>query len=213
MVYEFGDREWEEYGATGDFIALGLVGKPKGIKRILQERGLWRNDLKKQCGKKKKTGKSDRRSNFEERIFVETMEQYEARVADRCEVGKGCCALRILEAEDDFRNEVSLLETVIRAAGHDVIFYPKFHCELNYIEYYWAALKRYTREHCKYSFPELEKTVLEAMGSVDIKTIRRFADRSKRWLMAYINGLTEEQRAYAEKQYKSHRREDRKIFV
>jgi len=56
MVYEFGDREWEEYGATGGFIALGLVGKPKGIKRILQERGLWRNDLKKQCGKKKKAG-------------------------------------------------------------------------------------------------------------------------------------------------------------
>ena len=62
--------------------------------------------MKKQCGKKKKTGKSDRRSNFEERIFFETMEQYEARIADRCEVGKGCCALRILEAEDDFRNEV-----------------------------------------------------------------------------------------------------------
>ena len=108
--------------------------------------------MKKQCGKKKKTGKSDRRSNFEERIFFETMEQYEARIADRCEVGKGCCALRILEAEDDFRNEVSLLETVIRAAGHDVIFYPKFHCELNYIEYYWAALKRYTRANCRYSF-------------------------------------------------------------
>ena len=48
------------------------------------------------------------------------MEQYEARVAGRCEVGKGCCALRILKAEDDFRNDV------IRAAGHDVILYPSF---------------------------------------------------------------------------------------
>ena len=52
-----------------------------------------------------------------------------------------CCALRILEAQDDFANEVSLLETLIQQSGHGVIFYPKFHCELNYIEYYWAVLK------------------------------------------------------------------------
>ena len=57
MVYELGDREWEEYGAIGDFIASGLVGKPKGIKRILQERVLWRNDLKKRCGQKEKDWK------------------------------------------------------------------------------------------------------------------------------------------------------------
>jgi hypothetical protein len=107
--------------------------------------------------------------------------------------------LRILEAELDFRTEKSMLEHVIVQAGHEVIFYPKFHCELNYIEYYWAAVKRYTRENCRYSFTELEKTVLEGLNVVDIKTIRRFADRSKRWLMAYINGLSEEQRAYAEK--------------
>jgi hypothetical protein len=121
--------------------------------------------------------------------------------------------LRILEAELDFRTEKSMLEHVIVQAGHEVIFYPKFHCELNYIEYYWAAVKRYTRENCNYSFTELEKTVLEGLNAVDIKTIRRFADRSKRWLMAYINGLSAEQRAYAEKEYKSHRREYRQIFV
>ena len=91
------------------------------------------------------------------------MEQYQARVADRC---KDCCALRILEAQDDFRGEVSLLETTILQAGHEVIFYPKFHCELNYIEFYWAALKRYTRYNCKYSFPELESTVREGIGDI-----------------------------------------------
>ena len=58
------------------------------------------------------------------------MEQYEARIADRCEVGKGCCTLQILEA-DDIRNEISLLETIIQAAGHEAIFNLKFHCELN----------------------------------------------------------------------------------
>ncbi|KAA8905878.1 hypothetical protein FN846DRAFT_919271 [Sphaerosporella brunnea] len=62
------------------------------------------------------------------------------------------------------KNEVSLLETIIREAGHEVIFCPKFHRELNYIEYYWAELKRYTRANCKYSFAELEKNGDESYG-------------------------------------------------
>jgi len=86
-----------------------------------------------------------------------------------------------------------MLETVILQAGHEVLFYPKFHCELNYIEYYWAALKRYTREHIL-----REKIVL-------ILKQMAFEDRSKRWPMAYINELTEEQRACAEKENKSNR--------
>ena len=181
---------------------------------------LWRDNLKKQCGRKKK-GEVEINLNtslgasgsFTQAGAAETMEQYEARIADRCEVGKGYCALRILEAEEDFRNEISLLETIIQAAGHEVIFYPKFHCELNYIEYYWAALKRYTRDNCQYSFAELEPTVLRAMDSIEVKTIRRFAMRSKRWMIAYMDGLSEAQRAFAEKQYKSHRRETWDIFV
>ena len=205
MVFQEGDKEW----GTDIPISRELIGQAKGMKRVLQERGLWREGLKKQCGRPKK----ERSSNFEERLFQETLEQYEARIADRCQLGKNCCALRILEDQDDFRNEISLLETIIQQSGHEVIFYPKFHCELNYIEYYWAALKRYTRENCKYSFLELEQTVLEAMDSVSLKTIRRFAMRSKRWMWAYMNGLTEEQRNFAERAYVSHRRETRHIFV
>jgi hypothetical protein len=208
MVFKDDDKEW----GSDKPILKELIGKAKGMKRVLQERGLWREGLKKQCGREKKKG-AKKRSNFEERVFQETMEQYQARVADRCEVGKDCCALRILEGQDDFKNEVSLLETVIRQAGHEVIFYPKFHCELNYIEYYWAELKRYTRANCKYTFAELEKTVMEAMDSVDLKTIRRFAMRSKRWMLAYMNGLTEEERSFAEMTYQSHRRLTRKIFL
>ena len=51
------------------------------------------------------------------------------------------------------------------------------------------------------------------MNSVELKTIRRFADRNKRYVMAYINGLTMEQREFSEKQYKSHRRAIRDTFV
>ena len=95
----------------------------------------------------------------------------------------------------------------------DRLFEEEFHCELNYIEYYWGAVKQYTRANCQYSFPELEKILFVALDSVELKTIRRFAARSKRWMMAYINGLTVGQREYAEKQCKPHRRADRDVFV
>jgi len=208
MVFQRGDIVWE----TNEPIPEGLIGKPKGMKRILQERSLWTAGLKKQCHRKKKD-KGSHTLGFGDRLFEETIQEYEARTADCCETGKGCCALRILEVQTDFQEEKSMLETIIVEAGHEVIFYPKFHCELNYIEYYWAYLTRYARTNCRYSFSELEKTVISAMNSVELKTIRRFADRSKRWVMAYINGLTMEQREFSEKQYKSHRRAMWDTFV
>ena len=45
-----------------------------------------------------------------------------------------CCMARLLSKQEDFRNQISMLETVIREAGHECIFLPKFHCELNPIE-------------------------------------------------------------------------------
>ena len=91
---------------------------------------------------------------------------------------------------------------------------PSFNdCELNYIEYYWGALKRHTRENCKYSFAELETTIFDAMESITLRMIRQFAGGSKRWMVSYINGLIEEQRNYTEKVYKSHRHVYRPVFV
>ena len=40
----------------------------------------------------------------------------------------------ILSKQDDFANQISVLESVIREAGHECIFLSKFHCELNPIE-------------------------------------------------------------------------------
>jgi hypothetical protein len=45
-----------------------------------------------------------------------------------------CCMARLLSQQDDFMNQVSMLETLIKEAGHECIFLPKFHCELNPIE-------------------------------------------------------------------------------
>lgn len=59
-------------------------------------------------------------------------------------------AQRILEAVPDCFGEKSLRETLVDEAGNEVNFNPKFHCELNCIEYYCAALKRYIRKNCSY---------------------------------------------------------------
>jgi len=39
-----------------------------------------------------------------------------------------------LSKQDDFVNQLLMLETVIKEAGHKCVFLPKFHCKLNPIE-------------------------------------------------------------------------------
>jgi hypothetical protein len=41
---------------------------------------------------------------------------------------------RLLSQQEDFANQPSMLETLIRKAGHECIFLPNFHCELNPIK-------------------------------------------------------------------------------
>ena len=53
-----------------------------------------------------------------------------------------CCARRILECQPDFKSQRSLVQEVIEDAGHLCIFLPKFHCELNPIEFFWGAVKQ-----------------------------------------------------------------------
>jgi hypothetical protein len=102
-----------------------------------------------------------------------------------------------MESQPDFLAEKSLLDIEITKRGHECLFYPKFHCELNYyIELFWGAVKRYTREHCNYSFRELEETVQDGLESVSLHTIRRFANRSRKWIDSYINGLSEKQKEF-----------------
>ena len=61
---------------------------------------------------------------------------------------ENCCMACLLSKQDDFVNQISMLETVITEAGHKCLFLPKFHCELNPIEmvchllnlFYWCYL-------------------------------------------------------------------------
>ena len=54
----------------------------------------------------------------------------------------GCCMARLLSQQDDFKNQESMLETLIKKAGHKCLFLLKFHCELNPIEMVRIHLKK-----------------------------------------------------------------------
>src|SRR5215813_629381 len=99
----------------------------KGMRKVLEERQLWRDGLLKECPKRQHT--SDH-----------------------------CCAVNILSSQPDFANQKTLLEEIVTAAGHQIIFYPKFHCEFNFIEQFWGAAKLYTRRNSDYTWEGLKKT-------------------------------------------------------
>lgn len=98
-------------GSNPDPSKCGLVqkmttsqGQPKGLKTVLEERGFDVQGLRAKC-------------------------------APVCPFeSTGCCMARLLSQQDDFRNQISMLEQLIKDVGHECIFLPKFHCELNPIE-------------------------------------------------------------------------------
>ena len=77
--------------------------------------------------------------------------------------------------EPDFLAQKGAIEELIENAGHKCIFSPKFHCELNFIERYWGASKRYARKNCDYSWSGLQKVVPESLDSIPLIMIRKFA--------------------------------------
>ena len=79
-------------------------GCQKGLQRVLEERGFKVSHLRAKC-------------------------------SPVCPIeNQNCCMARLMSQQEDFKNQPSMLETLIRKAGHECIFLPKFHCELNPIE-------------------------------------------------------------------------------
>ena len=133
--------------------------QPEGMKQVLLEHGLWAEGLHMKC-------------------------------RDKCTGGSsGCCAKRILELQPDFMGHCSLIQEVIKEAGHLCIFLPKFHCELNFIKYFWGAMKRYLQENCDYTFTTLQENLPKALESVSVETIRKWEHRMRRWVDAYDGGM------------------------
>jgi len=85
---------------------------PKGLRMILEERGLWRARLRLQCCKEN------------------------GNLKKQCLSVGTCCARALMANERDFKAQPSRLEEEVEFVGHQVHFFPKYHCKLNFIEYY-----------------------------------------------------------------------------
>ncbi|KAF7372520.1 hypothetical protein MVEN_00113900 [Mycena venus] len=93
-----------------------------------------------------------------------------------------CCCRRVLYNQPDFATERSLLEKC------------------------WGASKRVYRLNPVSSKEEdLERNVIQALDSVSLVVMRRYANRSLRFLDAYRRGLNGRWAAYVAKEYRGHR--------
>ncbi|KAF9441759.1 hypothetical protein P691DRAFT_779685 [Macrolepiota fuliginosa MF-IS2] len=156
-----------------------LAGQFKGMVRILQERGYDMTGRKAQCGKK---------------------------FGDCPEGATQCCCQRTLYNEPDFADVVSALEEDCTARGFSILFLPKFHCELNFIEQCWGHVKRRYRTLPPSSREDtLQKTVIMALDEIPLLTMRRFSTRACRFMDAYRRGLNGRQAAWVARKFRGHR--------
>ncbi|KAG0639114.1 hypothetical protein HOY80DRAFT_1045975 [Tuber brumale] len=92
-------------------------GTPKGLKSVLTERGLWPSTggpFLTQCSIKTPAGNTTPNP--------------------QCLKGGSCCARALGAAQPDFKAQKGELQEAIEAAGHRGLFYPAFHCEINFID-------------------------------------------------------------------------------
>ncbi|KAG2109984.1 uncharacterized protein F5147DRAFT_745423 [Suillus discolor] len=100
-----------------------------------------------------------------------------------------CCCRRILFCQPDFVSHKSQLEEYITSCGHIFDFYPKFHCELNFIEQYWGAVKfRYRSSQWTCDMEQMECNVI-----------------ASHFISAYSQGLTGAQAVWVNRKYHGHR--------
>ena len=104
-----------------------------------------------------------------------------------------CCQRRVLYNEPDFAEQESALEMLCHSRGFEVLFLPKFHCELNFIEQCWGHSKRAYRQYPPTSKEDdLEKNLLSAVESVPLEIMRRYdlSDLSSDFKLNLIDNKT-----------------------
>jgi hypothetical protein len=112
----------------------------------------------------------------------------------------------MLYMQPDFANVDSILQTVAAERGFRVLFLPKFHCELNFIEQCWGRAKSVYQTYPESSREDrLEKNAISALDSISLVMMRRFANQLLRFMNAYDRGLNGRQAAWASRKYCGHR--------
>lgn len=156
--------------AAGKVVTPGYVGKPKGMKQVLWERGLWTDTCQCGCGKKL-IGSSKRE-------------------ADNC---------RAMDARlkkcHDFATERSEFDKLLRDRGHVPLFSPKYHPELagSGIEYSWGKSK-FAYRRTDVNARGFHATVRHVLGPevLPLERVRRFGRRARQYMRVYHRMATEQ---------------------
>lgn len=168
-----------------DYSDESLRNQPKGMKRVLEERELWRDTL--EDGTKFLLKCKTPGCPTDGPLF------------------RRCCAMTVLSNQPDFQQQKGRVAEDIERSGHLVIFYPKFHCELNFIERFWCSSKRYARDNCTYSLPGLRGIIPRALRSVPTSTIYRYYMHCEKIIDAYLSGYRYGTAQFTEKIRNQHR--------
>ncbi|KAG2124851.1 uncharacterized protein EDB93DRAFT_1244133 [Suillus bovinus] len=115
----------------------------------------------------------------------------ECRPNFTCKPGvKHYCCRQMLYNEPDFVNVKSTLELAAESQGISVLFLPKFHCKLTFIEQCWGHAKRvYHQMLPSPSKHDLAKNLVDALESVTVEQMWKYACCSHRFMDAYKKGL------------------------
>ena len=173
------------------------VGKAKGMKQVLWERGLWVEGMLVDIAEDDPKGRdqvtptsacftgprpSRRRSVQQSPLFF------------ICVPSPQSLSMRhVLVNREDFLNEVSALESLLLARGHRLIMSPKGHCELagSGIEYDWGKMKMFFRRHNRLKRQEFNNLILSSMSreALPLETSRKFARKARAYRRAYREGV------------------------
>ena len=86
----------------------------------------------------------------------------------------GCCCWCILFNQPDFQAQKPALVELVESHEHIALFYPNFHCELNFIEQCWGAAKnQYMILPLILNEAQMEKSVRACLDGVDLIKMRR----------------------------------------
>ncbi|KAF8233946.1 hypothetical protein L208DRAFT_1264613 [Tricholoma matsutake] len=116
-----------------------------------------------------------------------------------------CCCRHLLSVQPDFALQKSQLKEFVTSRGHICDFYPKYHCELNFIEQYWGASKYCYRLMAQTTnIAEMEKNVLASLDDVPLLQIHWCVSFFSFYPHSYAQGLLGAQAVWANKKYHGH---------
>ncbi|KAF9008711.1 hypothetical protein BDQ17DRAFT_1421917 [Cyathus striatus] len=135
---------------------------------------------KKQCDKEEKdavTRESNTAQKFHSFFTVQPDPQLSVNTEE--EINDSFCGY-ISDLSDD-EDEFESIELADENETNELL-----DCELNFIEFFWGAVKKYLQGNCDYTFTTLQENMPKALASVSVETIRKWEHHVHHWIAVSI---------------------------